>query len=66
MVAGSPDSRRAEVIISKLLWFLGATVGGAIGWWLGALVGTMTAVILSAIGTGVGIYAARRFSADYF
>jgi hypothetical protein len=29
-------------------------------------VGIMTAVILSAIGTGVGIYYARRYSADHF
>ena len=27
--------------MSKLLWLLGATIGGAIGWWLGALAGTM-------------------------
>jgi hypothetical protein len=50
----------------KLLWLVGATAGGAIGWWLGALVGTMTAVLLSALGTGVGIYAARRLAAEYF
>ena len=52
--------------ISRILWFLGATAGGAVGWWLGNLVGTMTAVILSALGTGVGIYLARRFSAEHF
>ena len=52
--------------MSKLLWLLGATIGGAIGWWLGALVGTMTAVILSAVGTGAGIYLARRVEAEYF
>ena len=53
-------------MISKLLWFVGATLGGAIGWWLGNLVGIMTAVILSAVGTGVGIYAARRLADEYF
>lgn len=52
--------------MGKLLWLVGATAGGAIGWWLGAHVGIMTAIILSAIGTGVGIFWARRFSADYF
>jgi hypothetical protein len=46
--------------MSKLLTFLGATVGGAIGWWLGARVGIMTAFIVSMLGTGVGIYAGRR------
>jgi hypothetical protein len=45
--------------MSKLLTFLGATVGGAIGWWLGARVGIMTAFIVSMVGTGLGIYAGR-------
>lgn len=45
--------------MSKLLTFLGATVGGAIGWWLGARVGIMTAFFVSMLGTGVGIYAGR-------
>jgi len=50
--------------MSKLLAFLGATVGGAIGWWLGARVGTMTAFIVSTVGTGVGVYAGRRIAAS--
>jgi uncharacterized membrane protein YbhN (UPF0104 family) len=48
--------------MSKLLTFVGATVGGAIGWWLGARVGIMTAFIASVVGTGVGIYAGRRIA----
>lgn len=48
--------------MSKLLTFLGATVGGAIGWWLGARVGIMTAFMLSTVGTGVGVYAGRRIA----
>jgi hypothetical protein len=52
--------------MSKLLWFVGASVGGAIGWWLGAYVGTMTAYILSTIGTGIGIYWARRYVQEHF
>ena len=52
--------------MSKLLWFVGATVGGALGWWLGALMGTMTAYILSTVGTGIGIYWARRYVAEHF
>src|SRR5690242_18967843 len=47
-------------IMAKLLTFVGATVGGAIGWWLGARVGIMTAFMVSTLGTGVGIYAGRR------
>jgi len=50
--------------MSKLLVLLGATVGGAIGWWLGARVGTMTAFIVSTVGTGLGVYAGRRIAAS--
>jgi hypothetical protein len=50
--------------MSKILSLLGATVGGAIGWWLGARVRTMTAFLLSTIGTGVGVYAGRRIAAS--
>lgn len=49
----------------KLAVFLGATIGGAVGWWLGAFVGTMTAFIVSMVGTGIGIYAVRRWGAVY-
>jgi phosphate/sulfate permease len=49
--------------MSKVLTFLGASVGGAIGWWLGAPVGTMTAFVVSMVGTGVGLYAGRRVAA---
>jgi len=52
--------------MEKLFWGIGATAGGWIGWALGERVGIMTAVILSAIGTGVGIYAAHRVIRDYF
>jgi len=48
--------------VSKVLTFLGASVGGAIGWWLGARVGTMTAFVVSTVGTGVGVYAGRRIA----
>jgi hypothetical protein len=46
--------------MSKLAAFIGATIGGTIGWYLGALVGTFTAFMVSIVGTGIGIYAARR------
>ncbi len=49
--------------MSKLLGFLGATVGGAIGWWLGARVGVLTAFVVSAVGTGLGVYAGRNLAA---
>ncbi len=49
--------------MSKLLTLLGGTVGGAIGWWLGARVGIMTAFFVSVVGTGAGVYAGRRIAA---
>jgi len=48
--------------VSKVLTFLGASIGGAIGWWLGARIGTMTAFVVSTVGTGVGVYAGRRIA----
>jgi len=52
--------------MQKLFWTIGATVGGWGGWALGEPMGMMTAAILSAVGTGVGIYAAHRIIRDYF
>ena len=51
--------------MGKLLALVGATIGSAIGWWLGAHVGIMTAFILSVLGTGGGVYAGRRIAARY-
>jgi len=34
---------------------------GALGWWLGARVGLLTAVVLSAIAGGVGLYYGYRW-----
>jgi hypothetical protein len=49
--------------VGKILAILGATVGSAIGWWLGAHVGMMTAFLVSVLGTAVGVYAGRRIAA---
>jgi hypothetical protein len=51
--------------VGKLLGFIGATIGGTIGWWLGERVGLMTAFMISIVGTGLGMYAARRLFSDY-
>jgi len=48
-----------------LFGFIGATILGAIGWWIGDLVGFMTAFILSTIASGIGLYAGRRIARDY-
>jgi len=42
---------------------LGAFIGGTIGWYAGALIGTGTAFVLSMVGTAAGIYAAKQFKA---
>ena len=46
--------------MTKLMGFLGATIGGYAGWALGARIGVMTAFMLSIVGTGLGIYVGRR------
>jgi hypothetical protein len=51
--------------METLFGFLGATILGAIGWWVGDRVGLMTAFILSTIATGIGLYAGRRIARDY-
>lgn len=48
-----------------LIVLLAASLGGAIGWWLGAHVGFMTAFIVSVVGTGLGVYGGRRFIREY-
>lgn len=52
--------------MNKLVSFIGMTIGGAIGWYAGNLVGVMTAFILSCVGTGLGLWVARRAFSQYF
>jgi hypothetical protein len=52
--------------MEKLFLLIGTTLGGYLGWWLGSQWGLMTAFILSIVGTGGGLYLARRISRDYF
>jgi hypothetical protein len=52
--------------MAKVLVFVGSTAGGALGWWIGATVGIMTAFIISMVGTGAGIYAGRWIAREYF
>ena len=51
--------------MNKWLAFLGATIGGYAGWGLGATVGTMTAFLVSIVGTAAGVYAGRRIARNY-
>ena len=48
--------------MTRLLGLIGATIGSAIGWWLGARVGLMTAFLISTLGTGFGLYYGTRLA----
>ena len=63
--AGTPFTSASGGNVSKVVGFIGATLGGAAGWWVGARVGTMTAFFLSVLGTAAGVYGARRWLQDY-
>lgn len=52
-------------MLTKLVLFIAATVGGSIGWWAGSGVGLMTSFFLSVVGTGLGIYFGKRFAQQY-
>src|SRR5438128_2552846 len=54
-------SREADLQPRSRRWGTGLP-GYAVGWWLGAPVGIMTAFIASMVGTGVGMYAGRRIA----
>jgi hypothetical protein len=51
-----------EPRVKKLLVLVGATLGSYAGWAAGAWVGTMTAFILSVVGTGFGMYAGAKLA----
>ena len=55
----------SDSTLTKLLGFIGATAGGYVGWWIGAPVGTMTAFMLSMVGTGAGLYYGRKLGDHY-
>lgn len=46
--------------MTRLLNFLGMTLGGWLGWVIGAPVSIFTAFIVSVVGTGVGLYVAQK------
>lgn len=57
--------QRTGISMTKLFGYAGSVVGSTLGWWVGALFGTMTAFLLSIVGTGVGIYVGRLIAAEY-
>ena len=44
-----------------IIGWLSASILGAVGWWLGAYVGLITAVVVSAIAGGAGLYYGYRW-----
>lgn len=54
-----------SVGMTKVLVLLSATIGSAVGWWLGAFLGMMSAFFLSVVGMAAGVYVARRLAAEY-
>jgi hypothetical protein len=51
--------------MKKLLVLLGSTLGSALGWWLGANVGIMTAFIVSMVGFGAGMWGGARLARHF-
>ena len=45
--------------------FLGATIGGWIGWTIAAPFGLMSAWMTSVVGTAVGVYLGRRLVDEF-
>ena len=48
--------------MKKLFVLLGSTIGSALGWWLGARIGLMTAFLVSMVGLGVGMWMGARYA----
>ena len=46
--------------MKRLLDMIGLTIGGYLGWMVGAWISFFTAFVVGMIGTGLGLYAARR------
>ena len=52
--------------MSKLLIFIGITVGGWVGWWLGERFGIMAAFVLSTLGSLGGVVLGWRIGRRFF
>lgn len=52
--------------IAKWLGYLGMTAGGYGGWAIGAHWSMGVAIVISMVGTGLGLYVGRRIAHDYF
>lgn len=52
-------------MVKTLAYLVGSTIGGAVGWWIGAKFGTMSAYMLSTLLGGVGMYYAHKWSKEH-
>jgi membrane protein YqaA with SNARE-associated domain len=68
ILSGSPTLpfHTGQLPMKALFWTIGSTLGGWLGWAIGEKVGLGTAIVLSAVGTGAGIYLAYKIIRDYF
>ena len=48
-----------------IIVLIGISIGGGVGWWLGSLIGFTTAIILSSIGSGFGLFYTRKILKDH-
>jgi len=56
---------RGEFFLRGFISLLSATIVGGIGWWAGEkTLGIWGAVVLSGIGSGVGLYYGRKIAKD--
>lgn len=67
--ADSPMGRRfseeGAIYMGKIVGYMGMFVGGWIGWAAGAWISVFAAFLTSMIGTGLGLYAARRLAMEF-
>ena len=54
------------IVVEKMFALIGATLGGWIGWAVGSPLSFYAGLFASLLGTGVGIWFARRIVDDYF
>jgi hypothetical protein len=46
--------------VRGIFGFIGVFAGGSLGWWLGGLWALPAAMVLGAVGSGMGLYWGRR------
>lgn len=51
--------------MKRLFDLIGMTVGGWLGWVAGAPISSFTALMVSIVGTGLGLWATRRYLGRY-